>query len=312
VDLVERIVSGEPRALARAISLVEEDAVGAAPVLREAFRHAGRATVLGVTGPPGAGKSSLVDRLVASYRGDGRRVGVVAVDPTSAYSGGAILGDRVRMQGHATDPGVFIRSMASRGYLGGLSRATNDALDLLDSAGYDPLIVETVGVGQDEIDVARAADVVLVVLVPGMGDDIQAIKAGILEIADVFVINKADRPGADRLVADLEYMMSLSSQEGRPKPEIVRTVATQNEGIAELRAAIARLETASGRERRAGRRRERAEARFLAVLSERLLARALSRALRDGGLARVVDEIADRKLDPYTAADRVVAELEAR
>jgi GTPase len=312
VDLVERIVSGEPRALARAISLVEEDAVGAAPVLREAFRHAGGANVLGVTGPPGAGKSSLVDRLVASYRGDGRRVGVVAVDPTSAYSGGAILGDRVRMQGHATDPGVFIRSMASRGYLGGLSRATNDALDLLDSAGYDPLIVETVGVGQDEIDVARAADVVLVVLVPGMGDDIQAIKAGILEIADVFVINKADRAGADRVVADLEYMMSLSSQEGRPKPEIVRTVATQNEGIAELRAAIARLEIASGRERRAGRRRERAEARFLAVLSERLLSRALSRALRDGGLARVVDEIADRKLDPYTAADRVVAELEAR
>jgi LAO/AO transport system kinase len=312
VDLVDRIVSGEVLALARAISLVEEDAAGAADVLREAFRHAGRATVLGVTGPPGAGKSSLVDRLVASYRKDGNRVGVVAVDPTSAYSGGAILGDRVRMQGHATDPGVFIRSMASRGFLGGLSRATNDALDLLDSAGFDPVLVETVGVGQDEIDVAKAADVVMVVLVPGMGDDIQAIKAGILEIADVFVINKADRPGADRVAADLEYMMSLSPQDGRPKPEIVRTVATQNEGIEDLRAAIARLAEGPARERRASRRRERAEARFLSVLSERLVSLALSRALAGGALERYVEEIADRKLDPYSAADRVVAAMEVR
>jgi len=196
VSLVDRLARGDVRALARAISLVEEDAPSAVEVLREAFPLTGKATVLGVTGSPGAGKSSLVDRLVGVLRGEGRRVGVVAVDPSSAFSGGAILGDRVRMQQHAADADVFIRSMASRGHLGGLSRAASDAVDLMDAAGYDPILVETVGVGQDEIEVARAADVVAVVLVPGMGDDVQAIKAGILEIADVFVINKADRPGA--------------------------------------------------------------------------------------------------------------------
>jgi LAO/AO transport system kinase len=204
VNDVERVVSGDVRALARAISVVEENAPGSAALLRGVFPHTGRATVIGITGSPGAGKSSLVDRLVASFRQQGKRVGVVAIDPSSAYSGGAILGDRVRMQGHATDDGVFIRSMASRGHLGGLSRAASDAVDLMDAAGYDPVIIETVGVGQDEIEVARAADVVSVVLVPGMGDDIQAIKAGILEIADLFVINKADRPGAAKVAPHLD------------------------------------------------------------------------------------------------------------
>ena len=306
-DLVGRLADGDVRALARAISLVEDGAASAVPVLRAAFPRTGRATVLGITGAPGAGKSSLVDRLVASYREAGRRVGVVAVDPSSAYSGGAILGDRVRMQRHAVDEGVFIRSMAGRGHLGGLSRTASDAVDLLDAAGYDPVLIETVGVGQDEIEVARAADAVAVVLVPGMGDDIQAIKAGILEIADVFVVNKADRPGADRVVADLDAMMSLVPQALRPRPPIFRTIATSGEGIAELREGLDAFVAGGSAERRAARRRERAEMRFLAVLVERFLHEVRDVRLTGGRFDGLVAEIAERKLDPYSAAERVLS-----
>ena len=310
-DLGERLLGGEIRALARGISLVEENTPRAMDLLRELFPKTGNARVLGITGPPGAGKSSLVDRLIAHYRSAGRRVGVIAVDPSSAYSGGAILGDRVRMQRHAADDGVFIRSMATRGHLGGLSRASNDAIDLLDAAGFDPVIVETVGVGQDEIDVVKTADAVSVVLVPGMGDDIQAIKAGILEIADLFVINKADRDGVDRLQADLEYMLSLNANNNRPKPRIVKTVAVRDEGVAELREELNRfLERERGQ--RQGRRRERGAARLLAVLTERLVSRATQRVLVPERLAEIVDAIAERKLDPYTAVDGIVQELEER
>jgi len=305
-DLVRRLSEGDVRALARGISLVEDGAEAAVAVLRTAFPRTGRAVVLGITGSPGSGKSSLVDRLVESYRASGRRVGVVAVDPSSAYSGGAILGDRVRMQRHATDDGVFIRSMASRGHLGGLSRTASDAVDLLDAAGYDPILIETVGVGQDEIEVARAADAVAVVLVPGMGDDIQAIKAGILEIADVFVVNKADRPGADRVVADLDAMMSLVPQGSRPRPPIYRTIAVSGEGIAELRAGLDAFVAGSGPERRDARRRERAEMRFLAVLTERFLHAGRDRRLRGRRFDEMVEEIAERRLDPYSAAERVL------
>lgn len=312
MEIVDRLAAGDVRALARAISLVEENAAGAVEVLRAAFPRTGRATVLGVTGSPGAGKSSLVDRLVASYRKQGRRVGVIAVDPSSAYSGGAILGDRVRMQDHATDPDVYIRSMASRGHLGGLSRAANDAVDLLDAAGYDPVLVETVGVGQDEIEIARAADVVAVVLVPGMGDDIQAIKAGILEIADLFVINKADRPGADRVQTDLEYVMSLAPSTAAAPAEIFRTVAVRDEGIEPLREGIARWAQGSGSARRARRRRERAEMRLQAILSERLLRRVRDRVLSGTAWDEVLDAIAQGRTDPYTAADRVLERVEVR
>jgi len=306
VSAVDRLVSGDVRALARAISVVEENAGGSAAMLRGVFPHTGAATVIGVTGSPGAGKSSLVDRLIASLREQGRRVGVVAVDPSSAYSGGAILGDRVRMQGHATDDGVFIRSMASRGHMGGLARAASDAVDLMDAAGYDPVIIETVGVGQDEIEVARAADVVTVVLVPGMGDDIQAIKAGILEIADVFVINKADRPGADKVAADLDAMMALAPASSRTRPPIFRTVATSGEGVPALRDGLLAYVASAGAEKRARRRWERAEMRFLGVLTERFLRDVRTTLLPGSRFAEIVSEIADRRIDPYTAADRVL------
>jgi LAO/AO transport system kinase len=305
VEAVDRVLSGDVRALARAISVVEENAPGSAALLRGIFPHTGRATVIGVTGSPGAGKSSLVDRLVASFREQGKRVGVVAVDPSSAYSGGAILGDRVRMQGHAEDAGVFIRSMASRGHMGGLSRSASDAVDLLDAAGYDPVIIETVGVGQDEIEIARAADVVTVVLVPGMGDDIQAIKAGILEIADIFVINKADRPGTDKVGAELEAMMALAPAVA-PRPPVFRTVATSGEGVAALRDGLIAYVAAAGAALRAKRRWERAEMRFLGVLTERFVRDVRGRLLPGPRFSEMVSEIAERRIDPYTAADRLL------
>jgi len=311
MELVDRLRQGDVRAVARAISMVEEGVPGAVDVLRETFPHGGGATVVGITGAPGAGKSSLVDRLVTDYRARGRRVGVLAVDPSSAYSGGAILGDRVRMMRHATDDGVFIRSMATRGHLGGLARAAIDAIDLLDAAGYDPIVVETVGVGQDEVDVVRVADAVGVVLVPGMGDDIQAIKAGILEIADLFVINKADRPGADRVAADLQYMLGLVD-DGRPRPEIVRTVATSGDGVAELVDGIARFLDARGDAHRDQRRRDRADGRFRAILTDRAVSRILDAVLPGEDYARLVAEIARRTTDPYSAVDALLARMEVR
>ena len=308
MELLDKLVDGDPRALARSITPVEEGLSGADELMRQVYPRTGQATVIGLTGSPGSGKSSLVDRLVTEARSRERKVGVVAIDPSSAFSGGAILGDRIRMQDHAKDEGVFIRSMATRGHLGGLSRATSDAIDLMDAAGYDPILVETVGVGQDEIEVVRAADVVAVVLVPGMGDDIQAIKAGILEIADLFVINKADRPGADRLQAELDYMMSLISSDGKPKPEILQTVAVRNEGVKELLDGVLRFaESAAGR--RLERRHERAHARFLAVLSERLLAHAVGRALPDGQLEKLIDDLAERRIDPYTGVEQVMQKV---
>jgi len=312
MQLVDRLLDGDVRALARAVSLVERGASETPGILQALYPHTGKATVVGVTGAPGSGKSSLVDRLIAAYRAEEARVAVVAVDPSSAFSGGAILGDRVRMQAHATDPSVFIRSMATRGQLGGLARATNDAIDLMDAAGYDPVIVETVGVGQDEVDIVRTADAVAVVLVPGMGDDIQAIKAGILEIADLFVINKADRDGVDRLQADLDTMLSLASGQDHPKPVIYRTVAVRDEGVAELKQGIQEFVRGRDRSRREERRRDRAEARFLALLREQLVHRVLGEVLPADVLEGVVERIASRRLDPYTAVQETVGRLEVR
>jgi LAO/AO transport system kinase len=307
--LASSVAAGDPMALARAISLVEEGTERGEAIVAALFQRTGRASVVGITGPPGAGKSSLANRLVELYRSRGRTLGVIAVDPSSAFSGGALLGDRIRMQQHALDPAVFIRSMATRGRFGGLSRATRDVVDLMDASGRDPILIETVGVGQDEVDVVRVADTVLVVLTPGQGDDIQAIKAGLLEIADVFVINKADHPGADRLAADLEGMLSLGGRAGWIPP-IVRTVATEGRGIQDLAEAAERHASflRDGGEL-AARRRAGLSSRFQEILRDRLLGRIVAEHPGQEELAACAARLETRRIDPYTAAREILARV---
>ena len=298
------MLARRPREIGLAISAVEREG-GSAQLLRSLFASTGRARVVGITGPPGAGKSTLVQRLAQLYRKRGKTVGIVAVDPSSPFTGGAILGDRIRMTEIYTDPGVFIRSMATRGALGGLARATADAVDVLDAAGYDVVIIETVGVGQDEVEIVKAAETTAVVLAPGFGDDIQAIKAGILEIGDVFVVNKADREGSDRAAAQLAMMLDLSPDAGW-RPPIVKTVAPSAGGVEELAGALdahgAAL-AASGEGAR--RRRKRAGARLLALLEERFRGRVQTSAASGGGLEEATDRVCSRSEDPYAAADRL-------
>ncbi len=290
--LAGRILEGDVRALARAATAIENRNPEAAGLLAELFPHTGRATVIGVTGAPGAGKSTLVDQFARALRSEKRTVGIVAVDPTSPFSGGAILGDRIRMQSHWDDLGVFIRSMATRGSLGGLAAATTDIALLLDAAGRDAVLVETVGVGQDEVEVARLADVTVVVLVPGMGDDVQSLKAGIMEIADLFVINKSDRPGANALERDLRGMLSLSAAREGWQPAIVRTVATEGQGIDEALAAIRKFQESGARKNR---RVELWTARLREMLRERLAERVPAEEIE--AAAR---EVAARRRDPYS------------
>jgi len=305
-SLLDRVLAGEARAIARAISLIENEDPAGQDLVPDLFGHTGRAYLVGVTGPPGAGKSTLVDGLIRELRAGGRTIGVLAVDPSSPFTGGAVLGDRVRMQSHTGDEGVFIRSMATRGHLGGLARATSDAVVVLDAAGRDVVLIETVGVGQDEVDIIRTADVSIVVLVPGTGDEVQALKAGIMEIADIFVVNKADREGADRLVAGVEATLALRSYGPEEwRPPVVTTVATRGRGITELVDAIDRFR-AHETSRQSARRRARGEYRLRELVSERFLAYLEGQVLGKDELAAVVDRIARRELDPYTAAGQLV------
>jgi LAO/AO transport system kinase len=310
-ELVERARRGDARSVARLISLVED----ASPLLREAMAallpYGGNAVVVGLTGAPGVGKSTTTSALVASYRELGRRVGVLAVDPSSPFSGGALLGDRVRMQDHALDPDVYIRSMASRGHLGGLSWSTPQALRVLDAAGCDVVLVETVGVGQSEVEVAGLADTTVVLLAPGMGDAIQAAKAGILEVGDVYVVNKADREGADAAVRELRHMLTLGErrQPGDWRPPIVKTVASRGEGVAEMVESLEKHrrwleETGTLRRRRHRRAADEVEAIAMTALRERMGDLRSGRALDD-----LADRVVEAELDPYAAADLLVEGL---
>ena len=338
MSLAERILQGDIRAASRLMRDVDDGAPSAQAALQTLFPKTGRAWVIGITGSPGAGKSTLTDKLISQFRAQGKSVGVLAVDPTSPFTGGAILGDRIRMQDHATDPEVFIRSLATRGHLGGLSRATGDCIRVMDAMGRDVILVETVGVGQDEIDIAQMAHTTLVVAVPGMGDDIQAIKAGILEVADIFVVNKSDLDGSDRVVRELRQMLELrhavnarpldhdaqhravGSKKRAPvakrlptewEPPIIKVIASKNQGVAELMEAIhghwSFLESSG---QKLIKERTRAAVQFIALLRDRLLKDALGKLEAERGrLDEVAAAIAARKADPYALADSLAQQL---
>ena len=298
--------SGDARALARAISTVENRTPDAADLLKALFPHSGKARVLGMTGPPGAGKSTLVDELAKHYRREGKTLGIVAVDPTSPYTGGAILGDRIRMQDHHSDPGIYIRSMATRGSLGGLARTTADVATVLDASGKDLILIETVGVGQDEVDIVRLADITVVILVPGMGDDVQTIKAGIMEIADIFVINKSDRDGAENVEREIRAMQTLAARKDGWTPPIVKTVASEGKGVEELAAAIAGYEAYLQKENLVQKHNiENWQGRLVEMLRDAMLERA-RHELGNGRVEQYAAEVAEHKRDPYTLVEEIV------
>jgi LAO/AO transport system kinase len=303
---IERLRSGDPRALARAISTVENRGPESADLLKALFPHSGKARILGMTGAPGAGKSTLVDQLAKLYRRQGKTLGIIAIDPTSPYTGGAILGDRIRMQDHHADPGIYIRSMATRGSLGGLARTTADVATVLDASGRDLILIETVGVGQDEVDIVRLADITVVILVPGMGDDVQTIKAGIMEIADIFVINKSDREGAERVEREVRATQSLAMRIDHWSPPIVKTVASEGKGIEELAAAIANYETYLKKENLVLKRNiQNWRERLVEMLRDAMLERARAQ-LGDGRAEQYAAEVAQHKRDPYTLVEEMV------
>ena len=308
--LTDAILAGRYRALGQAISLVERDDPNADRLLADIYPSTGHARIIGVTGSPGSGKSTLVASLTRHYRRLEKRVGIIAVDPTSPFTGGAILGDRIRMADLYTDRGVFIRSMATRGFLGGLAKATNDVVDLLDASGFDIVLVETVGVGQDEVEVIRTVQTNVVVLVPGMGDDIQAIKAGIMEIGDIFVVNKADRPGADKTVTEVTMMMSLVEEHGDWVPPIVKTVASKNGGIVELDEAIGRhfdyIATSGELDRR---NRERVRIRIETQIKEKFMERLIGGAIGREAYEQLLDDVLRKRNNPHDAAESVLARV---
>ncbi len=291
--------------MARAITTVENRAPGWSDLLKALFPHTGKARIIGLTGPPGAGKSTLVDHLARFYRRQSRTVGIVAVDPTSPYTGGAILGDRIRMQDHFADPGIYIRSMATRGSLGGLARTTADVTTVLDASGRDVILIETVGVGQDEVDIVRLADITIVILVPGMGDDVQTIKAGIMEIADIFVINKSDREGTERVEREIRALQSLAMRNDGWTPPIVKTVASEGKGVEDLAGAVAEYEKYLQKENRALRKSaENWQERLVEMLRDVMLEKARAQ-LGDGNIARLAAEVAEHKRDPYSLIEEI-------
>ena len=303
---IEQLRAGDARALARAISVVENHSPGWSELLKATFPYSGHARILGLTGPPGAGKSTLVDQLARHYRKEGLSIGIIAVDPTSPYTGGAILGDRIRMQEHSSDAGIYIRSMATRGSLGGLARTTADVSTILDASGRDLIMIETVGVGQDEVDIVRLADITVVILVPGMGDDVQTIKAGIMEIADIFVINKSDREGADRVEREIRALQSLAVRSDNWTPPIVKTVATDGTGIPELAAAIREYQTYLQRENLLTKRNiQNWEARLVEMLRDAMLEKARDQ-MEDGKMAHYAADVVEHKRDPYTLVEEIV------
>ena len=304
---IDQLRSGDVRTLARAISTVENRAPGWSELLKALFAHSGKARVLGLTGPPGAGKSTLVDQLACYYRKHNQSVGIIAVDPTSPYTGGAILGDRIRMQEHFADAGIYIRSMATRGSLGGLARTTADVTTVLDASGRDVILIETVGVGQDEVDIVRLADITVVILVPGMGDDVQTIKAGIMEIADIFVINKSDREGAERVEREIRALQLLALRHDGWTPPIVKTVASDGTGVSDLAVAIADYEEYLQKENRALKKSvENWQERLVEMLRDAMLEKARAQ-LGDGNLTRLAAEVAEHKRDPYTLVEEIAA-----
>lgn len=303
---MERLCSGDSRALARAISAVENRAPESAQLLKALFPHTGKARILGLTGPPGAGKSTLVDQLARHYRRAGETLGIIAVDPTSPYTGGAILGDRIRMQDHFADPGIYIRSMATRGSLGGLARTTADVATVLDASGRSLILIETVGVGQDEVDIVRVADVTIVILVPGMGDDVQTLKAGIMEIADIFVINKSDREGAERVEREIRALQSLATPKDGWTPPVVKTVASEGQGVKELATAIADYEAYLQKENLVLKRSiQNWRERLVEMLRDAMLERARVE-LGDGRVEQYAAEVAVHQRDPYTLVEEIV------
>jgi LAO/AO transport system kinase len=304
---VDRIRAGEVRALARAISSIEDNRPESRELLKQLFNFTGHARIIGLTGAPGAGKSTLVDQLAREYRRQQRTVGIIAVDPTSPYTGGAILGDRIRMQAHHADAGIYIRSMATRGKLGGLARATTDAATVLDAAGKDVVLIETVGVGQDEIDIVRLADVTVVILVPGMGDDVQTIKAGIMEIADIFVINKSDREGAERVEREIRSMQTLSIRSDQWDPPIVKTVASEGKGISDLATAIANYEQYLRQKNLMLKKKvTNWRERLIEMLRDSLFERLLNQRLPESEIAALAAEVAEHKRDPYSLVEEIV------